>query len=94
MTGEKRRGRPRLGADKLTAAECSRRYREKRRREAAKGRIAAVDERTAEHVSTMALIDTLRLCITQGDKANGLNVLRLIGQRIIAMDDLPEPAED
>jgi hypothetical protein len=78
----------------MTDAERAKRYRDGRRAAANKGRLAAVDERIAEAVSTMALIDTLRDCVTRHDKVNGKNVLRLIAQRLAELDDAPPPADD
>lgn len=78
----------------MTSAERARRYRHDRAKAAQLGRLAAVDDRTAERVSTMALIDTLRDCVTRRDKKNGRNVLRLIGQRLAELDDLAKPNGD
>lgn len=88
-TPKKRPGRPPLAAGAMTPAERSRRYRESRSTTAKKyGRLAGVDDDVAERVSTMALIDTLRDCVTRHDKRNGLRVLRVIGKRLSAIDDL------
>jgi len=88
-------GRKPIGDVAMPPAERARKYRE-RRRDASRrlGRLAGVDETAATKVSTMSLIDTLRDCVTQHDRRNGLRVLRVIGQRLADLEDQTDFFDD
>lgn len=79
--------RPRIEAEPLTPAQRAARYRASRKSAARMGRLAAVDPKTAAGVSDHALIDTLRQCVTDRDRRNGLRVLALLRKRVEAFED-------
>lgn len=81
-------GRKPIGDVAMTSAERARSYRQRRKETARKlGRLAGVDASIAEKVSTMALMDTLRNCVTQHDRRNGLRVLAVIAARLRELPD-------
>lgn len=79
--------RQRIEAEPLTPAERAARYRASRKAAARRGRLAAVDPKTAADVSDHALLDTLRQCVTDRDRRNALRVLALLKKRIEAFED-------
>lgn len=86
----KKAGRKPVGDAAMTAAERAREYRQRRKEQKAKGRLAPVDERVAATTSTMALLDTLRECVTRHDKENARRLLGLLWLRVDALEEIPE----
>ena len=71
----------------LTPAERARRYRASRKVAASYGRLAADDPEAASRVSDHALVDTLRACLTDRDRRNGLRVLSILRERVESFED-------
>lgn len=83
-----------IGKRPMSDAERARRYRANRAKAVKTGRLAGVDERWAEKLSTMALIDTIRDCVTRCDRENGLRLLPVLGRRLMELEEAPYPSED
>lgn len=86
---------PKSEAGAMTPAERARAYRERRKKLAtSKALFAGIDPKTSNQASTPAMIDALRDAFARHDHATGKRLLRDLGQRLVMLDPLPEPADD
>ena len=88
-------GRPPINAaGAMTPAERARAYRERRKLATGKALFAGIDPALTQQASTPAMIDALRDAFARHDHATGKRLLRELGQRLVMLDPLPEPADD